>query len=148
MRWLTEDSFIQPKVRSPTGDSNIQANGALGHLEFPHPGQGAIATGDSFIQANGAPGHLGFQYPDPRCNRHAPISSFRPRCDRQPGDSICSQSGFATLVGTAIIKLLGSIVTTIPGLKRLVFPLRHRRFWRSILALKSSNGGKKFKSGC
>ncbi|MCT7981386.1 hypothetical protein [Laspinema olomoucense] len=45
----------------------------------------------------GAIANLGFHHPDRGCAR-------------QPGDSICSQGCFATLVGTAIIKLFGSIV--------------------------------------
>jgi hypothetical protein len=58
---------------------------------------GAIATWDSLIQARDAIANLGFPHPDRGC-------------DRQPGDSICSQGCFATLVGTAIVKLFGSIV--------------------------------------
>ncbi|WP_367291387.1 hypothetical protein [Laspinema palackyanum] len=35
MRWLTEDSLIQPQVRSPTGDSFIQTGGVLGNRGIP-----------------------------------------------------------------------------------------------------------------
>jgi hypothetical protein len=136
MRWLIWDSLEQPGGTSATEDFLIQARGAMANLGFPHSDQDALGHRDSFL-------------PSFRSGMRSPpgISSFRWGVRWAIIDSICSQSVFATFVGTAIIKLFGSIVTTTTRLKRPVFPLKHRRFWRSISGLKSSNGGKKFKLG-